>query len=309
MSTGSEMPRTEQHEDNDREARRVVARAERSELLDHLQAMLEPLMVGLGLVFLALLLLDFAGPDLSERGQRWLDDAMTAIWIIFLADFVVRLVVAPSKLGFLRANWLGALSLVLPFLRPLRVLRAARAVRSISLVRLLGGMNRGIRVLRRVTGGRQVAFVAALTGFVVLAGAVGARYFDRDTEGATIRTFGDSLWWAAALVTTVNSEKYAVSPEARVVAILMRVYAVSVFGLVTASIASYLIGASAESSGSGDVDALRTEIADLRRELTTVTAALASFSPPARVDDSAKRGRAQDEPAPPRAAGGKHAGD
>ena len=281
------MPPTEPQGNTDREARRVVVRSERSELLDHLQAMLEPLMVGLGLIFLALLLLDFAGPDLSGRGQRWLADAMTAIWVVFLADFAVRLVVAPSKLGFLRANWLGALSLALPFLRPLRVLRAARAVRSISLVRLLGGMNRGIRVLRRVTGGRQVAFVAALTGFVVLAGAVGARYFDRDTEGATIRTLGDSLWWAAALVTTVNSEKYAVSPEARVVAILMRVYAVSVFGLVTASIASYLIGASTESSRSGDVDALRTEIADLRRELADVSAGLASVSSTTRSVDRA----------------------
>ena len=281
------MPPTEPQGNTDREARRVVVRSERSELLDHLQAMLEPLMVGLGLIFLALLLLDFAGPDLSDRGQRWLGDAMTAIWVVFLADFAVRLVVAPSKLGFLRANWLGALSLALPFLRPLRILRAARAVRSISLVRLLGGTNRGIRVLRRVTGGRQVAYVAALTCLVVLAGAVGVLSFERDTEGASIRTFGDALWWSAALVTTVNSEKYAVSPEARIVAILMRVYAVSVFGLVTASIASYLIGASTESSHSGDVDALRTEIADLRRELAAVSAGLASVSSTTRSVDRA----------------------
>lgn len=289
MSAGSGMPPTEERGDTGRADRRVVVRSERAELLEHLQAVLEPLMVGLGLVFLALLLLDFAGPDLSERGRRWLGDAMTAIWVAFLVDFAVRIVVAPSKLRFLRANWLGALSLALPFLRPLRVLRAARTVRPLSLVRLLGGINRGIRVLRRVTRGRQVAYVAALTGLVVLAGAVGVRFFDRGVEGAPIRTFGDALWWASALVTTVNSEKYAVSPEARVLAILMRVYAVSVFGLATAAVASYLIGAAASSPAAGDDEALRAEIAALRRELAAVTAALASAASPGGAEDGSPR--------------------
>ena len=260
-------------------------RSERSELLAHLQTVLEPLMVGLGLIFLALLLVDFAGPDLSDRGQRWLDGALQAIWVAFLIDFAVRLIVAPSKGAFLRANWLGALSLALPFLRPLRVLRAARAVRSISLVRLLGGTNRGIRVLRRVTRGRQVAYVAALTCFVVLAGAVGVLYFDRDIDGAPIQTFGDALWWSAALVTTINGETHAVSPEARVVAILMRVYAVSVFGLVTASIATYLIGTAERSPGTKEDDEFRADIVALRRELADVRLALTSRHLPTAVGD------------------------
>lgn len=221
------------------------ARAERVELLAHLNAMLEPLMAGLGLVFLALLLVDYAG--LAEgRGRVWLDRALWAVWAVFLVEFVARLAVAPSRLRFLRENWLGALSLALPFLRPLRALRAARALRSLSLVRLIGGVNRGMRVLRRVTGGRRFAYVGALTVLVTLAGAVGVLSFDRGAEGATIRTFGDALWWAAAMVTTINNEKYAVTAEARVLAILLRIYAVSIFGLITASIASYLVGREAE---------------------------------------------------------------
>jgi len=279
------MPPSEHPHDTERDARKAVVRSERSELLGHLQAVLEPLMIGLGLVFLVLLLVDYAGPNLSDRAQRWFGQAMTAIWVAFLVDFAVRFVVAPSKLQFLRANWLGALSLALPFLRPLRILRAARVARSISLVRLLGGTNRGIRVLRQVTRGRQIVYVAVLTCLVVLAGATGALYFDRDIDGAPIQTFGDGLWWSSALVTTINGEKYAVSPEARVVAILMRLYAVSVFGLVTASIASYLIGATASSPGTAEGDALRAEIAALRRELAAVTALFTSRPPPAAQGD------------------------
>ena len=259
--------------------RKAVGRNERFELLEHLHATLEPAMVGLGVVFLGLLLLDYASTDLGARGDLWLGRALQAIWVIFLLDFGVRFVVAPDRVRYLRENWLGAVSLALPFLRPLRALRAARALRSISLVRLVGGINRGMRVLRRVTRGRQFAYVGALTLLVTVAGAAGVLYFDRDTEGATIRGFGDALWWSAALVTTVNSEKYAVSPEAQVLAILVRIFAVSVFGFVTASIASYLIGQEAEarvpagddrSNLQADVRALRAELAVLHREVIQI---------------------------------------
>ena len=47
--------------------------------------------------------------------------------------------------------------------------------------------------------------------------------------------------WAATLVTTVNVGEDPVSGWGRVVAVLMRIYAVGVFGYLTASIASYFV--------------------------------------------------------------------
>lgn len=265
------MPRTDETSPSDREARKAAVRDERWELLDHLQALLEPAMAGLGLVFLGLLLLEYADTDLGFVDDTGIGWALQTIWVVFLAEFALRFLIAPAKLVFLRTNWLGAISLALPFLRPLRAFRAARALRSLSLVRLLGGINRGIRVLRSVTRGRQFAYVGLLVVLVMLAGAVGVLFFDRHIENATILTFGDALWWSAAMVTTINNEKYAVSPEARVLAILMRVFAVSVFGYITASIASYLIGVDREEpAGNGESEALREEIAALRTEIAAL---------------------------------------
>ncbi|MBA2469354.1 MAG: ion transporter, partial [Chloroflexia bacterium] len=243
---------------SERDEKQAIVRDQRWELAENLQAILDPVMAGLGLVFLGLLLLDYSAIELSEAASSRLFWALQAIWAIFLVEFAVRLIVAPAKGEFLRSNWLGALSLVLPFLRPLRAFRAARALRSLSLVRFLGGINRGIRVLRAVTRGRQFAWVGALTVVVMLAGAVGVRYFDRGIEGAPIQSFGSALWWSSAMVTTINNELYAVSTEARVLAILMRVFAVSVFGYITASIATYFIGtAQAEPKEGNDIAALR----------------------------------------------------
>ena len=255
--------------------------AERWELLGHLQTLLEPVMVALGLAFLVLLVIDFSGITLAQR--TWLDWALTTIWVAFVVDFLLRLVIAPSKSSFFRANWPSAASLALPFLRPLRALQAVRAARSLSLVRLLGGANRGMRVLQRVTAGRTLAYVGALTLLATLLGAVGVLFFDRYAAGATIQTFGDALWWSAAMVTTINNEKYAVTAEGRVIAIILRVFAVSVFGFITASIASYLVGRQAEAQvpveGNGPVledhlTALRKEQAALRQEIVALREAI-----------------------------------
>ena len=261
----------------DKDARRVAVRDQRFELLGQVQAILEPAMAALGLLFLALLLLDYTATGLSARNQARLDTALQAIWVIFLLDFAFRFIIAPAKGLFLRQNWFAALSLALPFLRPFRVFRAARALRSLSLVRFLGGINRGIRVLRKVTRGRQFAYVGALTVLVTFGGAAGALYFDRGVEDAPIQSFGDALWWSTAMVTTINNEKYVVSGEARVIAILMRVFAVSVFGFITASIASYLIGSSATTERNMEKDdLLRAEIAALRQELAQARSAAAN---------------------------------
>lgn len=259
---------------------------ERLELLDHVQSILEPLMVGLGLVFLVLLLLDFSGLLTDPRHGFWLSRSLTVIWAIFLADFCFRFVIAPSKTRFLTSNWLTAASLALPFLRPIRALRALRAVRSLNLVRLIGGVNRGMRVLRRVIGGHQIAYLASLTLFMVSASTAGIWYFERDTAGATIRSFGDALWWAAAMVTTINNEKYAVSPEGRVLAVLLRIYAVSVFGFITATIARYLIGkdAFAGADRSPAPEHLTAQLAALEQEIATLRETLLQASPPVAPD-------------------------
>ena len=229
---------------------------ERLELLRNVQAMLEPFMVALGIVFTILLIVDYGGFASQTRYAGWLATAFNVIWVVFIVDFLLRYTIAPEpdaalgfvKVRFLKANWLTVVSLALPALRPLRAirglraLRAARATRSLSLVRLIGGVNRGIRLLRRLAGQHAFGYVAGMSIFVVLLGATGAWYFDRGIEDAPIQSFGDALWWASTLITTMNSEKYVVSPEARVIGVLMRVFALSVFGYVTATIASYLVG-------------------------------------------------------------------
>ena len=95
------------------------AQPDRWALLTELEDWLEVPMQVLGFIWLGLLVL-----DLTKGLNGLLAALSTLIWIIFIADFAIRLAIAPDKRRFFKRNWLGALSLLVPALRVLRVPRA-----------------------------------------------------------------------------------------------------------------------------------------------------------------------------------------
>jgi voltage-gated potassium channel len=214
---------------------------EREVLLRQVEAIADPLMVALGLAFLALLLTQVANPPLTPGEQRFLDRADDVIYVAFVADFLLRLLIVPDRWAWVRRNWLLAASLLLPALRPLRLLRLAPALASFHMAALVGGANRGLLALRQMLRGRVFLYLAMVTTVVVLVGAGVVWRLDQGHAATPFGSFGEALWWAATLVTTVNSSDDPVSGWGRVVALLMRVYAVGVFGYLTASIASYFV--------------------------------------------------------------------
>ncbi len=229
-------------------------RQERWQLLSRLDALLEGPMLLLAFVWLALLVL-----ELSAGLPPALDALTVGIWTIFALDFLIELLIAPDRRRYLRRNWLTALSLLLPALRIFRLvglfrlLRLARIARSANLLRLVTSLNRGMAALARTLGRRHFAYVTALTLLVVMAGAAGMAYFESPNAlreaglvaggggRAGLSSYGDALWWTAMLMTTIGSDYWPVTPEGRVLAWLLGIYALGVFGYVTATIASVFI--------------------------------------------------------------------
>ncbi|MEW5726739.1 MAG: potassium channel family protein [Pseudomonadota bacterium] len=207
---------------------------ERWRLLCQIERAIELPMAFLGLAWAALLVVEFT------RGLTpALAAAVDVIWALFILDFLVRLLVAPRKLGFLRRNVLTAVSLMLPALRMLRVLRLLRLVRGLRLVKVLASLNRGMRSLRRALGRTGFGYVAGLTVLVVLVGAAGMHALE---AGESFDTYGDALWWTAMLVTSIGSEAWPRTPEGRVLCVILAIYGFALFGYVTATLARVFIG-------------------------------------------------------------------
>lgn len=230
-------------------------------------------MAVLGAAWLVLLVF-----ELLRGATAATETATTAIWIIFIAEFAFRFLIAPRKGWFLKRNWLTALSLALPalrvfrFARIIRVLRAGRAVRAVRLARLLTSFNRGMRALGSTMKSRGFPYVAALTVVVLFLGAAGMLAFERDTgHEAGFATFGSVLWWTAMLLTTMGSEYWPRSSEGRLICLLLSIYAFAVFGYITAALASYFIGSDAAQERAR-ADRLEVELRAIRSALDALRA-------------------------------------
>lgn len=223
------------------------------------------------MLFLAVAWLVLTIVELLNDLPPFLEHLMTGIWIVFWLEFIVRLLISPAKLHFLKNNVLTLISLALPafrIFRVVRVLRFARAARGLRLLKIFGTFNRGMRALRNSLGRKGFSYVIVLTLLVVVLGSAGIYILERD-ESNYFADFGTALWWTAMMITTMGSDYFPTSPEGRLLALTLAIYGFAVFGYVTATVASFFIDRDAENSesalaGQHSVDQLRDEIKELK---------------------------------------------
>lgn len=251
---------------------------ERRQILRQWERWLETPLILLGLIWLVLLVIEL----------RWglsplLETIGTLIWLVFIIDFAVRVVISPEKLQYLKNNWLTAVALILPAFRVLRIvriarlLRTARAARSLRLLRIVTAVNRGMKALSASFGRRGFGYVSALSGVVLFAGAGGMYAFENGVPGG-LNSYGEALWWTAMLLTSIGSEYWPQTAEGRVLCFLLSLYGFGVFGYVTAVLASFFIGRDAdgagELAGARAIKDLRDEIAALHQEVVALRSRL-----------------------------------
>lgn len=258
----------------------MAAEQERRELLEQISDLLEKPMLLLSIAWLLLVIVDLAG-----YSRPWMETLSWWLWAVFVLHFALEFIIAPRKIEYLQHNWLTALALFLPALRLLRIarlirfLRAARAVRSLRLVRVVSTANRGLRVARSVLARRGLLYVLLINVVVLLLGAGGMYAFERPPDGG-LRSYAEALWWSAMLLTTLGAGYEPQTMEGRLLAWLLALFAFSVFGYVTATLASLFIqqdaqDAQVDQGGMGAntaeaILALHTEIAALRHEVRTL---------------------------------------
>lgn len=195
-----------------------------------------------------------------------------AIWVVFIIDFLLKLFLAPRKALFLKRNWLTIISLVIPALRVVRVFRFVRLLRSLRglrLVKIVASLNRSMRSLNATMRRRGFGYVVMLTILVLFGGAAGMFAFEKNVDGG-LDNYGKALWWTAMLITTSGSDFWPQTPEGRALCFLLALYGFSIFGYITATLASFFIGRDAEENdtpvaGAQDVQALQQEIQRLAK--------------------------------------------
>ncbi len=205
----------------DRDTREVWA----EQLLDRLT----PAMSALGVLFLLVVL----GERLARPGSAVavaLSILGWGLWVVFAAEFVARLVVAPDVGRFLRRNWWQVTFLVLPFLRIFRLVRAVRLLRT---GRVLSSAVRSSRSARSLLGTR-VGWLAVVSAITVL-GSSQLLY-----EFGDFTTYADSLH-AAALAAMTGEPLGREDPFSRVLEVVLAGFSVVVFATLAGTIGAHFL--------------------------------------------------------------------
>jgi voltage-gated potassium channel len=168
--------------------------------------------------------------EIDPQTQKILDYVQWISWVAFTVDLLVGLMLAEKKLKFLTQHPLEVITVLLPFLRPLRLLRV---------------ISFGTLVIQKVAVGRQFAItLKVFLTSILLAyiGAVQITITERGVDGSNIKNFGDGLWWAITTVTTVGyGDRFPITSTGRVLAVCLMLVGISLMGVITASVAAWFV--------------------------------------------------------------------
>lgn len=221
------------------------------------------------LLFLAAYAWPILQPSLGTTGRDWCEVVSWATWALFAVDYAVRLAQAPDRPDFLKKHVLDLLVILLPLIRPLRLLR---------LVAMLSVLNRNAGFSLR---GRVVLYTVGSTAMVVFCAALAELEAERAAESPTIKDFPDALWWAITTVTTVGyGDRYPVTNAGRVIAVGLMVAGIALLGVVTATLASWLIRRVTEAEEAAQA-VTRDHVLDLTHQIEALRQELAASLPDA----------------------------
>ena len=196
--------------------------------------------------------------DLHGGAAHAVKVALAAAYLVFVVDYVARLTLArPRGKWFIRHLWELPI-ILLPFLRPLRLLSLAVVVKTLE--HAIGHTIRGRVILYTICGAAAIVYAASLA---VLES-------ERGQPGAAINTMGDALWWAMTTVTTVGyGDLTIVTGAGRLVAVALMMAGITLLGVVTATLASWIVQRVSEedeanqAATAAQIDRLQHEIRQL----------------------------------------------
>ncbi|NVN50710.1 potassium channel family protein [Mycolicibacterium hippocampi] len=230
-----------------------------AERLERWESRSEWVLAGVAVVFLVA----YSVQVLANPGRgltNLLNGVMSLLYLVFVVDYLVRLSLAPHRVRWFFRHLLDLAIVVLPFLRPLRLLRLVVLV----------------KVLHRAGGdairGRVAAYTALSAVLLVYVASLAMLETERNAPDSTITSFGNAVWWSITTVTTVGyGDLSPVTATGRVIAVLLMIGGISLIGVITATVASWIVERVAQED-SANRAATAAQIDDLREEIRQLSA-------------------------------------
>ena len=169
------------------------------------------------------------------------------IWIVFLIDMLIKVTISVDRLDYIKSNWIEVIVVLVPWFRPFRIFRLV-----VFALKTYKGFSRACKP--------DFLLIYAF-GFVIVASTL-LTTFEQNNMSA-LDSFVDSVWWSVVTITTVGyGDMVPESSVGRIVAVFLMLGGISIFGAITANIASLV--SAAEDPNTKLIEDLTREIEQLK---------------------------------------------
>ena len=216
---------------------------EREKLIKKISSFTESPLIIMAFAMIPLLL----GPyiwDLTQAEKDTFNKLDQIIWALFVINLVVKIVISPRRLSFLKSNFLEVI-VVLPYLQPLRIIFF------------------GTKAIWGMTKIARPDFLIVVSGGLVIISATIVTTLER-TSNPELGSFPDALWWAIVTITTVGyGNQEPVTFFGRIVAVLLMITGVGFFGSIAANLAAFFVRKDEDAK----IDKLQKDINSINKKL------------------------------------------
>lgn len=160
---------------------------------------------------------------------------------IFLLDFFIGISTAANKLEYLKWGWVDLASSI-PVIdyfragRVVRVIRILRVLRGIRVARIMG------RYLMRNRADGTILAAIFMSIMLLVLSSVAILQVEQRVSSGNIKSASDALWWAITTMTTVGyGDKYPVTTMGRIIASVLMVCGVGLFGTLSGFVTSWIL--------------------------------------------------------------------
>lgn len=201
--------------------------------------------------------------DAAQAYALWVNLLIAVTWAMFVLDYCVRLAIARERWRWFRTHLTDLAVTVMPVLRLTRLMRVFTTIAS---------RRRSHAAELRA----QIVFYGiGIVAILVYLASLLTLDVERDAPGASIVNFGDAIWWACATVTTTGYGDYTpVTVIGRLVGVCLMFGGLAIAGIVTATLASWVLERGARHDDS-DHPATRRQVRELTARVDELVAALA----------------------------------
>jgi len=199
----------------------------------------DPFMAWLGVLWALVVGYELA-VELGPGARQALAIGGWIVWAIFLVELLVHLVLAPSRLRYLRRHPLQVVGVLVPVLRVLRFARLLRLGRALPAARVVTSSYRVAGTARSMLRSR-LGYVGALSVVTMVALAELAYLFERDAPEPVFGSFADAVLWSVAVVVAGQGNPVPASFGAHLVMLVGFAWGVVVFATVAGALGAFFV--------------------------------------------------------------------